>query len=593
MTEQNGCAEAEASGTNGEFYSFEEALDELGLERAELKRMLAAGEIPAYREGESIVLRRSDVDALSDEISEGDLVIIDEQRYRRGAPLAPPEPSVAPAPAAGPAFLAMLRRNLPTMAVVCLLVTGAVAVAILVAPERYEAEARLMVRLGREYVFRPEAGGADASRAPSLSEMVNSEVEILSSRELAEEVIRAIGVDELYPEILDVERDPDAATALAVPKFRGATSIRPVLESGVIKVVFAHRRPEIAAAAANLLVERFQEKHLEVFGEDRSDALEREWQDRATALEQAEQTVADYKDQNGVSDLVAQRSFLFERSLTLEQELLAREQELAVLTPQPAPSDSDLAPVELPPHLAPGMGEALLRERYELERELRSLEPMYSDQLVREASMRLLDLELQENELLRDYTESNRKVQSVRASIGLVRQFLVSAEKEASADQEAERRDRLAVVGALEDDIARLNEEIELVVRYERQVELQAVSEHRKVVESACQDLRRRQAEVAADLMALDGHEQALRRLERDVTVATAAVEQSRALLDESLLSEHFDREKRTNVRVIERAAPPVLPSGLSRTLKLALGLVAGLVAGAGTAVLVDVFRVR
>jgi hypothetical protein len=31
----------------------------------------------------------------------------------------------------------------------------------------------------------------------------------------------------------------------------------------------------------------------------------------------------------------------------------------------------------------------------------------------------------------------------------------------------------------------------------------------------------------------------------------------------------------------------------VSRNLKLALGLLAGLVAGAGTAVLVDVFRVR
>jgi excisionase family DNA binding protein len=592
LTEQNGCAEAQASGTDGEFFSFEEALDALGLERAELKRMLAAGEIPAYREGQSIVLRREDVEALQDEISDGDLVIVDEERYRRAQ--APAQAAaLPPAPAAGPAFLAMLRRNLPTIAVVCLLVTGAIAAAILVAPQRYEAEARLMVRLGREYVFRPEAGGADSPRAPSLSEMVNSEVEILSSRELAEEVIRALGVEQLYPEILDVERDPEAATALALPKFRGATSIRPVLESGVIKVVFAHRRPEIAAQAANLLVERFQEKHLEVFGEDRSDALEREWQGRAQQLAEAEQAVADYKDHNGVSDLVAQRSFLFERSLALEQELLAREQELADLAPPATLADSELPLVELPPHLAPGMGEALLRERYELERELRSLEPMYSDQLVREASMRLLDLELQENELLRDYTESNRKVQSVRASIGLVREFLVSAEREASAEEEVERRDRLAVVGALEQEIARLNGEIELLLRYERQAAVLQASEQRRVVESACQDLRRRQAEVQAELLALDGDEQALRRLERQVTVAAAAVEQGRALLDESLLSERFDREKRTNVRVIERAAPPVLPSGLSRTLKLALGLLAGLVAGAGTAVLVDVFRVR
>jgi excisionase family DNA binding protein len=590
LSEQNGCAEADTAGTGGQFFSFEEALDELGLERAELKRMLAAGEIPAYREGETLKLKRTDVEALQCEIREGDLLILDDEPHRRAYEQAPPAPV---APAAGPSLVAMLRRGLPTIAVVSLLVTGVAAVAILIAPERYESEARLMVRMGREYVFRPEAGGSESSRAPSLSEMVNSEVEILSSRELAEEVVREMGVDQLYPEILDVERDPEAAIALAVPKLRSATSIRPVLESGVIKVVFAHSSPVVAADAANLLVDRFQEKHLEVFGEDRSDALEREWQERAAELAESEQALAGYKDQHGVIDLEQQRSFLFERSLALEKELLAREQELAGLPPQAVTGDPELGPIELPPHLAPGMGEALLRERYELERELRSLEPMYSDQLVRDASLRLLDLELQENELLRDYAESNRKVQNVRAGIGLVREFLVSTESREEADEEAERRDRLAVIATLEEEIAGLNGEIELLVRHERQLVAQEANQRRQVVESACQDLRQRQAQVEAELRALDGHDQSLRQLERDVVAATTAAEQGRALLDESLLSAHFDREKHTNVRVIERAAPPAIPSGVSRNLKLALGLLAGLVAGAGTAVLVDVFRVR
>jgi uncharacterized protein involved in exopolysaccharide biosynthesis len=102
-----------------------------------------------------------------------------------------------------------------------------------------------------------------------------------------------------------------------------------------------------------------------------------------------------------------------------------------------------------------------------------------------------------------------------------------------------------------------------------------------------------RQAQVAADLQALDGHEQALQELERGVAVASAALDKWRERLDESRLSEHFDREKRTNVRVIERAVPPVVPGGLSKNLQLALGLCAGLLAGVGTAVLAEMFRAR
>ena len=46
-------------------------------------------------------------------------------------------------------------------------------------------------------------------------------------------------------------------------------------------------------------------------------------------------------------------------------------------------------------------------------------------------------------------------------------------------------------------------------------------------------------------------------------------------------------------MRVIEKAAAPVAPSGLPRNLKLAIGGLVGLVAGVGLAVLFDLFRSR
>ena len=57
-----------------EFYSFDEALKQLRLKEDELKRLVSEGEIRAFREGETMKLRRSDVESLRSELSGGEVV---------------------------------------------------------------------------------------------------------------------------------------------------------------------------------------------------------------------------------------------------------------------------------------------------------------------------------------------------------------------------------------------------------------------------------------------------------------------------------------------------------------------------------------
>ena len=59
---------------NDNFFSFDEALDELRLQEEELKRLVSEGEIRAFREGETMKLRRADVEALRSELSGGEVV---------------------------------------------------------------------------------------------------------------------------------------------------------------------------------------------------------------------------------------------------------------------------------------------------------------------------------------------------------------------------------------------------------------------------------------------------------------------------------------------------------------------------------------
>lgn len=58
----------------GEFYSFDEALKELRLKEEELKRLVSEGEIRAFREGDTMKLRKADVENLRAELSGGEVV---------------------------------------------------------------------------------------------------------------------------------------------------------------------------------------------------------------------------------------------------------------------------------------------------------------------------------------------------------------------------------------------------------------------------------------------------------------------------------------------------------------------------------------
>ncbi len=57
-----------------EFYNFDEALRELNLKEEELKRLVSEGEIRAFREGDTMKLRRSDVEGLRSELLGGEVV---------------------------------------------------------------------------------------------------------------------------------------------------------------------------------------------------------------------------------------------------------------------------------------------------------------------------------------------------------------------------------------------------------------------------------------------------------------------------------------------------------------------------------------
>jgi excisionase family DNA binding protein len=60
-----------------DFYSFDEALDELKLKEEELKRLVSEGELRAFRKGDTMKIRRADVELLRAEL-DADVADLDD-----------------------------------------------------------------------------------------------------------------------------------------------------------------------------------------------------------------------------------------------------------------------------------------------------------------------------------------------------------------------------------------------------------------------------------------------------------------------------------------------------------------------------------
>jgi uncharacterized protein involved in exopolysaccharide biosynthesis len=186
----------------------------------------------------------------------------------------------------------------------------------------YEAESLLLVKFGREYMYRPELGERDAIAMGSNKDrqlaQINTEIAILRSRELAADVLSDMGTDRLYPDLRQ-EAGPGAVISpVATNRLMSNVSAYNVKDSDVIRVKFQHSDAKLAAQALNVLVDKFVLKHLNAFSDAQSTAfLEQKVANSRKELQQAEEKLKAFQQRTRafagdaqVTALLAQRDEL-------------------------------------------------------------------------------------------------------------------------------------------------------------------------------------------------------------------------------------------------------------------------------------------
>ena len=437
-------------------------------------------------------------------------------------------------------FLTVLFKHKRTIILTFLATVCVVTMVTFLLPPTYEAKSSVLVKFGREYIYRPEM----TDKAPVISvnqeEAINSEINIMSSRDLIEKVIVTLQLKTIYPELLENPSATIPPLEAAIIKFTKKLSVEVIRKSNVLQVTFQHKDPQIAAKAVNLLVDFFKERHLQVYNGPESQFLEKQLTAYAQKLKDSEDGLQDFKQKNQVYSLEEQRGLLLKQRMEIDSALKNSRSQIDGL-------QKKLSSLKVQMKL---LGET--KGRYtQTER----------DKIIVEAKAQLLNLQLKEGELLGKYLDNSRPVTNIRKDIGMVTEFLKQQEEDISGKvktsnvvyQEAEKETLLAK--------ADLNSEL----AKEKTLKVQL-------------------GQIDGEIKALDLNDKQLQVLKRDVSTNDRNYRTYVDRFEEARISDNMNRQQLANLSVIQAATAPAKPIKPKKLVNVILGVVLGAVFGLGCA---------
>ncbi len=323
-------------------------------------------------------------------------------------------------------------------------------------PVVYEATGRIIINPQMPVqVTRERESGADLS--PNDAQYLETQQNVLRSRELARRVIEALSL-ERHPEFADIAArvaDPARRRVLLIDRFLENLRVELVRNTRVVAVTYSAHDPQLAARAVNELFTQYGEYMLA----SRSDATRKatEWlQEQLTLLrdraEKAQEELVRYSRENEIVQLSENQTITVERLADLNRRLVEAETDRI-------------------------RAETLYR--LSREGEIDALPPVLADPQVQALNARLAELRQELAQLNVEYQPTHPRLARVREQIAEVERQLALAKRRIVANIEAEykaavrrERDLRAALERQRAETLRQNERaIELSLR-KREVEV-------------------------------------------------------------------------------------------------------------------------
>ncbi|MBS0410836.1 MAG: lipopolysaccharide biosynthesis protein [Proteobacteria bacterium] len=383
----------------------------------------------------------------------------------------------------------------------------------------YPAHSSVLVRLGQEYVYEPRVGDAARGAVPETGQVLQSETEILGSDGLKEQVVLALikrfgwaELDPKHPKAYDniSEAKRQTLRSQAVLAMGRSLKIETGTDTPVIRLTYTDTDKDRAALVLNTLLEQYLIYRRSVLLDPMGAALEdqrRSFQDRLDRADAAYQT---FLTSNSIGDFDAEKTSLSQLQSQIEQQQYATETQLKERSGRLAGLNTELARV------TPEVG--LYRD---------------SDNT---AANKLLDLKLQREALLSKYRPDAQPVKDMDAQIAQLQAAVSSGRAQG---QGVARTGVNPVYQTLQ------TEKLQLAA------EVNALQQSLATLQQQSEQLTQRRLRLA-DL------EPQFQSLSRDRDVLQSNVKDFQIKEQQSQAARAIASNTNDNIRIIERATPPV-----------------------------------
>jgi polysaccharide biosynthesis protein PslE len=429
----------------------------------------------------------------------------------------------------------LLRRRRLALGVFLPLAVAAVLVALL-PPDRFESRLKILVRNSRaDVIVTPERtdGPAQAAPAEVTEAEINSEIQLLTGRDVLLQVVRDNRLDETETSWLRKGGDDPAVRAeRAARRLAKTLRVAPVKKSSLIDVSYEADSPQAAAAVLQRLADLYLEKHLRVHRPAgtheffAAQAAEAEGQWRA-----ARASLSEYQRKMNVVSLAAEQDLNLRKMVEAKAGLLTTAAALSEVTRRVEAAERALDKLE--PRVVT---------------ESRSLPYQQS---VESLTTMLVEQRNRRTQLLTKFQPDDRLVREAERQIEDTSAALAAAQSQTAVEQSSNLN---PLRQTMEAELSRARLE---------QVGLQAKRD------TLAAQVREYEALLAKLEQGSAGYDDLTRRVKTLAENYQLYVGKR----DEALVADALDRGRIANVSLAEAPTASPLPSSPNRLLNLALGL--------------------
>ena len=428
-----------------------------------------------------------------------------------------------------------------------LIVALGISLAVVSVPTSYEVAGKLVVTRERGDLLVTPSDQRNfnfAVTSPTIQDMA-VHAELLKNRSLVEAVVKQLGLDRgAATSASEARLNSQVDTILA------GLTIQVVPNSNLIYVRYRSTDPVKGADIVNALLDRYRETYLHMratpgvtrFFEEERDKL-------AASLKKSEHTLATFRNKTALASAATQVDAYSRRLAEAEHDAIDAQYDL---------KESE-------------QRAAIIKE--ELDREPERIEfssTIRYNPMIQALQERLLALEMEEQQLLTLYTDTDRRVQDKRTEIEAQKQGLAEARTRGWVPQS---------------EVTQLNDR-------HRDLEVQYIAATLAVQKNAirAESARTIAAEMHQRVRDLGVDDVRREALNREIQASSDAYLLYRKKAEEARLTAALDDNMITNVAIGEPASRQGAPVGPPKNLSLVFAIAVGLVSGVGGAFLRELF---